>query len=238
MPALLQSRTDLLPALRTIPAGECVIGESDDDKFALDTERPAHLVRIARPFRMGAFPVTVGEFRRYASSVPREELNELPVVNIDWQEAAGYCAWLASETGEPVRLPSEAEWEYACRAGTRTPFHTGSDITPAEANFLYDETGHRIGLGRRTPPGMYAPNAYGLESMHGNVCEWCADVWSPDYSYAPDDGSAFTGEGRGSLRVIRGGAWDYLPRLLRSSWRDALPETSRRDNVGFRIVIS
>jgi len=238
MSALLQSRIDLLPALCTIPAGECVIGESDDDKFALDTERPAHVVRMAKPFRMGAFPVTVSAFRRYAPNFPYQGEDELPVVNIDWYEASGYCAWLASQTGESVRLPSEAEWEYACRAGTRTPFHTGWDITPAEANFLYDETGHRVGLGRRTPSGTYAPNASGLESMHGNVCEWCADVWRPDYSNAPDDGSAFIGEGCGDRRVIRGGAWDYLPRLLRSSWRDALPETSRRDNVGFRIVIS
>jgi len=238
MATLLQSRIDLLPALCTIPAGTCVIGESEADKFALDTERPAHVVRIAKPFRMAAFPVTVAEFREYASNLRDQGSDELPVVNIDWHEAAGYCAWLASETGEPVRLPSEAEWEYACRAGTRTPFHTGWEITVAQANFLYDEVGHRIGLGRRTPSGTYAPNAYGLESMHGNVCEWCADVWNPDYNGAPDDGSARTAKGCDGLRVIRGGGWDYLPRLLRSSWRDALSENSRRDNVGFRIAIS
>jgi formylglycine-generating enzyme required for sulfatase activity len=227
---------ELLQNLRVIPAGEFVMGESDADKFANDTERPRHGVRFAQAFRMAAFPVTNGEFRQYVADFAAEESDDLPAVNMSWREAAGYCAWLAAKTEERVRLPSEAEWEYACRAGTRTPFHTGIEITPADANFLYDEHGFRIGRGTRTPAGTFAPNAFGLESMHGDVCEWCADTWHPTYHGAPGDGSAWTGAG--TRRVIRGGAWDYLPRLLRSSWRDALPETTRRDNVGFRIVVA
>jgi formylglycine-generating enzyme required for sulfatase activity len=228
--------TDLLPALRLIPAGTFMMGENDADKFADDTERPRHVVRIAAPFRMAAFPVTNAALRRFAPRFAANEPDALPAVNVSWREATAYCAWLAAETGEPVRLPSEAEWEYACRAGTRTPFHTGAEITPAEANFLYDEQGFRVGRGARTPAGMFAPNAFGLEAMHGNVCEWCADPWHSSHHGAPRDGSARTAEG--DWRVIRGGAWDYLPRLLRSSWRDALPETTRRDNVGLRIVIA
>jgi formylglycine-generating enzyme required for sulfatase activity len=227
---------ELLPNMRVIPAGEFVMGESDADKFANDTERPRHVVRFVEAFRMAAFPVTNAEFRRYTPDFAAEESDDLPAVNVSWREAVGYCAWLAAETGEHVRLPSEAEWEYACRAGTRTPFHSGIEITPAEANFLYDEHGFHVGRSARTPEGTFAPNAFGLEAMHGNVCEWCADTWHPAYHGAPGDGSAWIGAE--TRRVIRGGAWDYLPRLLRSSWRDALPETTRRDNVGFRIVVA
>jgi formylglycine-generating enzyme required for sulfatase activity len=227
---------ELIQNLRVIPAGEFVMGESDTDKFANDTERPRHVVRFTASFRMAAFPVTNAEFRRYVPHFAADEPEELPAVNVSWCEALNYCAWLAAKTGESVRLPSEAEWEYACRAGTRTPFHTGIEITPADANFLYDEHGFRVGRGARTPAGTFAPNAFGLEAMHGNVCEWCADTWHPSYHGAPADGSAWIGAA--TRRVIRGGAWDYLPRLLRSSWRDALPETTRRDNVGFRIVVA
>jgi formylglycine-generating enzyme required for sulfatase activity len=227
----------MTPTTVVVPAGEFEMGESDADKFANDTERPRHVVRIAAPFRMAAFPVTNADLRRFAPGFAAGESADLPAVNVSWLKATAYCGWLAAETGEPVRLPSEAEWEYACRAGTRTPFHTGAEITPAAANFLYDEHGLRVGLGQRTPAGTYAPNAFGLEAMHGNVCEWCADTWHPDYAAAPADGSAWI-DPASERRVIRGGAWDYLPRLLRSSWRDALPASTRRDNVGFRIVIA
>jgi formylglycine-generating enzyme required for sulfatase activity len=137
-----------------------------------------------------------------------------------------YAAWLREQTGQPFRLLTEAEWEYCCRASTMTIFGTGDDIDPSQANYLYDEHGFKVGPGHRTPKGTYAPNAFGLEDMHGNVCEWVADVWRPTHDAILCDG----------LRVIRGGAWDYMPRLLRSAWRDfASPET-RRDNLGFRIA--
>jgi len=227
----------LPPMLRPIPAGEFVMGESDADKFANDTERPRHIVRIA-PFRLAAFPVTNAEFRRHAPDFAPDEPADLPVVNVTWREAVAYCTWLSDATGGSLRLPSEAEWEYACRAGTTTPFQSGDEITPADANFLYDEHGSRIGRGERTAAGTFASNAFGLEAMHGNVCEWCADTWHANYHGAPADSTGWTDGDRADRRVIRGGAWDYLPRLLRSSWRDALPEDTRRDNVGFRIASS
>lgn len=214
------------PAAVTIPAGEFWMGESEGDKFANDTERPRHLVRIARPFRLAVFPVTRALLRGRVADSPADDL---PATGVSWTEAVAFCRALGG------RLPSEAEWEYAARAGTLTPFPGGFDLRVSEANFLYSEHGERIGLGRTTPAGTHPPNAFGLEAMAGNVCEWCADAWHPDYVNAPVDGSART-DGRHDLRVIRGGAWDYLPRLLRSSWRDALPASTRRDNVGFRVA--
>ncbi len=94
----------------------------------------------------------------------------------------------------------------------------------------------KVGRGHRTERGVFPPNAFGLFDMHGNVCEWVQDTWHPDYLGAPNDSSAWIQGGRRGWRGIRGGAWDYLPRLLRTSWRDALPETIRRDNVGFRVA--
>ena len=159
-----------------------------------------------------------------------------PVVNVSWADAQAFCAWLSRETGDAFRLPTEAEWEYACRAGARAAFAVGDELTTADANFLYAEDGRQIGLGRRTPVGRYAPNAFGVHDLHGNVCEWVEDAWHPDYTGAPVDGSAWTTESDPARRVIRGGAWDYLPRLLRCAWRDSLPRTHRRDNLGFRIA--
>jgi len=232
------SEPQIVPALLRLPGGAFVMGENTDDKFATDTERPAHRVVLASPFALGRFPVTVGEYRVFAPNHASGEEPDLPVVNVSWNSACDYCAWLRTETGEPYRLPTEAEWEYACRAGSRAPFATGGEITTDAANFLYAEHGQRIGPGGRTPVGRYAPNAFGLHDLHGNVCEWTADVWHPDYAGAPADGSAWLTGGDFTRRVIRGGAWDYLPRLLRSAWRDSLPSTHHRDNTGFRVALT
>jgi formylglycine-generating enzyme required for sulfatase activity len=212
------------------------MGENGDDRFATDTERPSHSVCVSRAFALGRFPVTTGEYRRFDPLHSPGDDPLLPVVNVSWDDAQGYCAWLGRETGEGFRLPTEAEWEFACRGGTNAPFATGDDITPADANFLYSEDGSRIGLGRRTPAGRYPANRFGLEDVHGNVCEWVEDAWHPHYRGAPGDGSAWVLGGDPRRRVIRGGAWDYLPRLLRSAWRDSLPREHRRDNVGFRVA--
>ncbi len=225
-----------IPACLVVPRGRFEMGENADDRFADDTERPRHRVTIPWPFGIGVFPVTVGEFHAFAGGDFAEDEADLPVVRVSWEDASGYCAWLSDETGNSWRLPSEAEWEYACRAGSSQPFSFGSDITTEQANFLYRESGVRSGLGHRTGPGRHLSNAFGLFDMHGNVCEWVADLWHPNYAGAPSDGSPWLDGGAAGRRVIRGGAWDYLPRLLRSSWRDSLPETARRDNTGFRVV--
>lgn len=228
----------LAPGLVEIPAGSFIMGETIDDKFATDTERPAHRVVFARAFALGRHPVTVGEYRSFVPAHAPGEDADLPVVSVSWDDARAFCAWRCGQTGRPYRLPSEAEWEYACRAGTRTPFTSGGDLSLRDANFLYSENGERIGVGVRTPSGCYAPNAFGLYDFHGNVCEWVEDAWHPHYADAPTDGSAWLDGGDPARRVIRGGAWDYLPRLLRSAWRDALPCTQRRDNTGFRLALT
>jgi formylglycine-generating enzyme required for sulfatase activity len=226
----------ITPHMVEIPAGEFVMGETVDDKFSGETERPAHRVAICKAFGLGRFPVTCGEYRLYDPAHSLGDADGLPVVNVNWDDACGYCAWLEAETGRLCRLPTEAEWEYACRAGSRGPFAWGAEISPGSANFLHDEYCVRVGPGGRSARGKYSPNAFGLYDMHGNVCEWTADAWHPDYRLAPEDGSAWSEPAGEVRRVIRGGAWDYMPRLLRSAWRDWLPRETRRDNVGFRIA--
>lgn len=218
----------LLPEMVAVPGGEFTMGENGGDKFANDTERPAHPVAVAS-FALGRFAVTVGEYRAFRHGHAPGEDAHWPVVDVSWDDACAYCDWLSAANGKRYRLPSEAEWEYTCRAGTATPFAFGHEISPRDANFFYSESGERVGPGRRTCVGEYSANAFGLHDMHGNVCEWVEDAWRPNYlaSAAVDD-----------RRVIRGGAWDYLPRLLRSAWRDGLPAACRRDNLGFRIATS
>jgi formylglycine-generating enzyme required for sulfatase activity len=228
-----------LPVLVTLPVGEFIMGENEGDKFADDTERPAHPVQIASRFALGKFPVTVAEFLRFRvvsnPGSPPLDGSELPIVCVNWHDATAYCEWLTTQTGRAYRLPTEAEWEFACRAGRRSPFCFGDEISTADANFLYDEIGMRVGLGHRTPVETFAPNTFGLHDLHGNICEWIMDTWHPDYNGAPADGTAWIEPGN-SRRVIRGGAWDYLPRLLRSSWRDWRFATHRADNIGFRVA--
>lgn len=225
----------ITPLLVELLAGHFTMGENAGDKFANDTERPAHRVTFPTSFALGKFPVTVAEFRRFRTGHAPGEPEAWPVVNISWRDATAYCDWLTEQSGQPFRLPSESEWEYACRAGSSTPFASGDVITLAEANFLYDETGLVIGAGARSAVGSYPPNAFGLYDLHGNVCEWVADGWHGDYAGAPGDGQSWAQSGD-ERRVIRGGAWDYLPRLLRSSWRDWRPMDYRADNIGFRVA--
>jgi formylglycine-generating enzyme required for sulfatase activity len=222
------------PELVFLAGGEFLMGALPDDKFADDTVRPVHHVNVAA-FALGKFPVTVGEYRQFSPDHAPGDPAAWPVVNVSWDDAENFCAWLAANCGRVCRLPSESEWEFACRAGAQTSFACGNEITTHHANYFYNENGARVGAGRRTPVNVFPANTFGLHDMHGNVCEWCADTWHPNYHAAPADGGARV-RADDSRRVIRGGAWDYLPRLLRSAWRDALPQDARRDNVGFRVA--
>ncbi len=225
------------PRMITIAGGEFTMGESLADKFANDTERPAHGVAVP-PFALARFPVTVGEYDIFRSGHAPGDDPELPVVNVSWNDARAYCEWLSTRCERHYRLPSEAEWEFACRAGSSTPFACGSEITPRDANYFYNETGEPVGRGRRTICGEFPANAFGLCDLYGNVCEWVEDAWHANYLGAPYDGTAWIESGDPALRVTRGGAWDYLPRLLRSAWRDGLRADRRRDNIGFRVATS
>ena len=185
------------------------MGGSEDDRFCSVHELPRRRANVAS-FQLSVFPV-------------HEPETKLPIVSISWHEAVAYC----DELGSEYRLPTEAEWEYACRAGSDTIFPSGDMPDPREVNYLYDEEGNRVGRGELLPVGWGKANAFGLHDMLGNVCEWVSDDWSDTYAEEP---------GGNALKVIRGGGWDYLPRLVRPSGRDCAPPSLYRDNLGFRIA--
>jgi formylglycine-generating enzyme required for sulfatase activity len=179
-----------------------------------------------------------------------------PVEQVSWHDAREFCNRLSQRTGRTYTLPSEAQWEYACRAGTTTPFHVGATITPDLANYNGNTTyaGGPKGAYRQqtTPVGMFLANAWGLHDMHGNVLEWCLDHWHDSYEGAPTDGSAWlnptkpikkaTTKGgsdissENAMRLLRGGSWSISPRNCRSAARDRGQPGSAISNVGFRVV--
>jgi formylglycine-generating enzyme required for sulfatase activity len=213
-----------------VPAGEFLMGSPDAEKNP--TEAPRQLVRIPRPLYMGRFPVTQAQWTAVAGKNPSRHRGDpkLPVDQVSWFDCQEFCERLCQRHGRAFRLPSEAEWEYACRAGTTTKFAFGDMLSPAQANFtpyaarfgpppadenafiqemeLATESAEAIGgrSAKPTPVGSYPPNAWGIYDMHGNVDEWCEDVWHPDYEGAPADGSAWLdGEDKEPFRVMRGG---------------------------------
>lgn len=212
-----------------VPAGEFEMGGSESDKYVSGVELPRQRVTITRSFAMSATPVTEREWSAFAPgdfSVSRA--SSKPVVGVSFQQAADYARWLSENTpGNRYRLPSEVEWEYACRGGVDSLFPWGNGISVTDANYFYDERGTPVGPGQSTPVKSYPANPFGLFDMLGNVCEWTASPWSARLDGADVDPSR---------RVIRGGAWDHLPRLLRSSWRDWAPVEARYDNLGFRLI--
>jgi formylglycine-generating enzyme required for sulfatase activity len=148
--------------------------------------------------------------------------------------------WLSDQTGKAYRLLTDAEWEYVARAGTTTPFWWGASITPAKANYdaNYTYGGSSKGEWRKAtvPAASFAANPWGLFNVHGNVWEWCADVWHDNYNGAPTDGSAWLQGGDASRRVVRGGSWDSYPQYLRSADRFGSATNNRRSYLGFRVA--
>ena len=251
------------PALVLVPAGRFQMGSHEHErkiamaagaqKKWLERETPQRWVGIERPFAMGRTPVTVGEWRVFAQATGWETQGEVnwadpgfpqadthPVVGVNWHDAQRYLAWLSEATGQRYRLPSEAEWEYACRAGTRTAFSVGDTIGPGQANydgrFSYNGAPSGAYRGGTTPAGMFPANPWGLYDMHGNVWEWVQDVVHENYEGAPLDGSAWEAGGDGVRRILRGGCWQYHPRYLRSALRNAFSSALSNDIVGFRVV--
>ena len=211
-------------------------------------EKPAHRVRITQPFHMATTEITLGQFRQYKPAFRGSEGNADDAVNgISWDQAMAFCQWLSVKEGKTYRLPTEAEWEYACRAGTTTLFHVG-DTLPVGFQLWSDQGGFRERFFQDTPlPKEYrsaskrdlrvaqsAPNAWGLHDMHGNLAEWCLDWYGP---YEAGDQTDPLGRSEGDFRVIRGGYHSTFARLLRSANRAAwLPQT-RTDKLGFRVVL-
>lgn len=233
------------PLMVVVPSGRFVMGSPPEEPQRVEREGPQHEVRIAEPFAMGVHAVTFDEYDYFCDSTGRDKLGDQdwgranrPVINVSWADAQAYCAWLNEQTGRPYRLPSEAEWEYACRAGTATPFHFGARISTDHANFDGRQTYNGSAQGeyrkKTVPVGSFPPNAFGLYDMHGNVWEWCQDAWHGNYEGAPADGSAWEAKG-GVSRVLRGGAWFSFPRLCRAAYRYNAHPDGRLHSIGFRV---
>ncbi len=176
------------PEMVVLPSGTFMMGSPDTDEDAAEDEKPRHKVTIGYRFAVGRYPVTFEEYDRFCETAGVEKPGDedwgrgrRPVINVSWDDAKAYVEWLSQQTGKSYRLLSEAEWEYACRAGTTTRYSVGDTITDKDANFASN-------VGKTTEVGSYEPNAWGLYDMHGNVWEWVEDVWHETYEGAPDNG--------------------------------------------------
>ncbi|MGZ3181699.1 MAG: bifunctional serine/threonine-protein kinase/formylglycine-generating enzyme family protein [Telluria sp.] len=251
------------PELVLVPTGRFQMGSPEHErKRAMEAgaqegwlarETPQYWVGIEESFALGRYPVTVGQWRDFVRATGWKRHGEIdweapgfaqtdahPVVGVSWEDAQRYVRWLSERTGQHYRLPTEAEWEYACRAGTRSAFSFGETITTDQANYdgNYSYHGSPRGVFRRgtTPVGSFPPNPWGLFDMHGNVWEWVQDVVHENYEGAPLTGRAWEEGGDPSRRVLRGGAWLYNPRYLRSALRNGYAAHLGNDIVGFRIA--
>ncbi|MCF3571727.1 bifunctional serine/threonine-protein kinase/formylglycine-generating enzyme family protein [Planktothrix agardhii 1806] len=237
--------------LAVIPAGTFLMGSPSSELERSDDEGPQHTVNIAS-FLIGQYAVTQAQWRAVAGLPKRQiDLNSdpsdfkgdnLPVDSVNWFEAVEFCDRLSQFTGRTHRLPSEAEWEYACRAGTTTPFYFGETITTDlvnyDGNYTYGSGPKGIYREKTTAVGSFPPNAFGLYDMHGNLWEWCADPGHENYNSAPTDGSVWESGGHTQYRVFRGGSWVSNPWDCRSADRIGDGPGSRYCCFGFRVVSS
>jgi formylglycine-generating enzyme required for sulfatase activity len=242
--------------LMRIPAGSFLMGAAEDEEGSRANERPLHRVQVGE-FLMGRTPVTQAQWQAVARWEPKEgekpwamQLDpdpsrfkgaNRPVENVDWGQAREFCRRLRQRTGKNYRLPSEARWEYACRADTTTPFHCGATLTTELANYNGEYTygGGPKGMHRQetVEVATFPANVWGLHDMHGNVWEWCADHWHDTYNGAPADGSPWTNDKSNDvgIRLLRGGSCLSLPGYCRTAYRSYLHPDAQHNNVGFRV---
>ncbi len=244
----------------SIPAGRFLMGSPENEIDRFEYESPQHEVTVAE-FFIGKYPVTQAQWR-FVADLPDCTLNpdpsrfkgdDRPVEQVSWQDAVEFCDRLSRHTGKLYRLPSEAEWEYTCRAETTTPFHFGKTITTDLANYRgtdnkeynwsgsYGDGSKGIYREETTSVGSFGlANSFGLYDMHGNVWEWCADHWHGNYENAPVDGSAWidSDADENANRVLRGGSWYFNPRYCRSASRYVVAAGGRSYYDGFRVVCS
>ena len=210
-----------------IPAGSFTMGSDENDD-----EKPKHQVKL-KEFYLGKYPVTQEQYQAIMGNNPShfQDNPKNPVENVSWNDAQEFCQKLNEKTGKKYRLPSEAEWEYACRAGSQTRYYFGDDEKVLEEYAWYNKN-----AGSKTHPvGQKKANNWGLFDMSGNVWEWCEDSWHTNYENAPMDGSAWNDNHSPTAgRVLRGGSWNVYPRNCRSAYR--LDFVYRFDNYGFRVV--
>ncbi len=232
----------ICPELVVIPAGHFQMGSPSSEESRHGNEGPRHLVSIAAPLAVGRFAVTFGEWDACAAAGGCGKRHPAdkgwgrgwrPVVNVSWDDAHQYVAWLSQYTGQPYRLLSEAEWEYAARAGSTTARYWGDSIGRKAANC--NGCGSAWDGGRTAPVGSFPPNRFGLFDMLGNVWQWVEDCYHDDYNGAPVDGSAWT-SGRCGYRMLRGGSWFTTSNHLRSAYRGGSSSSYRGDDQGFRVA--
>lgn len=238
---------DTCPWMVVLPAGSFMMGSPESEPGRDKDEGPQHRVQVAS-FAMGQYEVT---FRQWDACVaaggcttqPGDQdwgRGQRPVINVSWNDAQQYAKWLSRRTRQTYRLPSEAEWEYAARAGTPTPFAFGARITTAQANFNGDGTYNGSANGeyreKTLPVGSLAKNAWELYDLHGNVCEWVQDCWHASYQGAPADGRAWVSNCAEDRRLLRGGGWSDDPRVARSALRSRSGPSVRLSDVGFRLA--
>ncbi|MBD2339846.1 formylglycine-generating enzyme family protein [Calothrix sp. FACHB-156] len=232
-----------------IPSGKFIMGSPLEE--GKDDEKPQHEVTV-KSFFMGKYPITQAQWKRVAAlpkvkrdlkaNPSRFKGDNRPVEQVSWYDAVEFCSRLSKYTNREYRLPSEAEWEYACRAGTTTPFHFGETITTQLANYngnkIYASEPKGKESKQTTEVGIFPANSFGLYDMHGNVWEWCQDSWLGNYTKAPIDGSAWLNE-NDTTAMLRGGSWYNFPRYCRSASRFDLNKEihgSHYKVVGFRVV--
>ena len=220
------------PEMVVVPAGSFEMGCVSGLDCGND-EKPVHEVTISEPFAVSKFEITFEDFDRFADENGVDDSGwgrgRRPVINVSWHEAKEYVAWLSSQTGQPYRLLTEAEWEYAARAGSETKYHFGNDESHlclfgnfADRSLGNDDALCSDGFGKQTAMvGSFESNSFGLHDMHGNASEWVEDCWNETYSSAPSDGSAWI-NGDCDRRVLRGGSWNFFPTDLRSAHRSRL----------------
>ena len=233
------------PEMVNIPAGTFTMGCKDgrDNVEGVDKcpdYEPAHEVSI-KAFQLAATTVTFEQWDvcEAAKACPRADDNgwgrgNRPVINVSWHDAQIYLQWLSKESGKSYRLPTEAEWEYAARAGTSTAYPWGNSIGKNKANC--DGCGSQWDSKQTSPVGSFAANPFGLYDMNGNVWQWMEDCYVDSYTGASVDGSARQGCGADASRVLRGGSWSHIPQRLRSAYRSRLTPDFRYLNVGFRAA--
>jgi len=224
-----------------IPAGSFLMGTEEAEVIRLckeyetdwyKCEMPQHRVNL-QEFYLGKYPVTQEQYQAVMGNNPSKfkDNPKNPVENVRWNDAQEFCQKLSDKTGKKYRLPSEAEWEYACRAGTQTRYYFGDD-----QKLLGEYAWHGENSGDKTHPvGQKKPNNWGLYDMHGNVWEWCEDGWHDNYQKAPTDGTAWNeNHSVTNMRVLRGGSWHGNPRSCRSAYRVDYDDRFAYD--GFRVV--
>jgi formylglycine-generating enzyme required for sulfatase activity len=239
-----------------IPPGRFWMGSPEKEPEHHASEGPQHLVQL-QGFFMAQTPITLAQWRLVAQwpssgrasggqgsldpDPSRFKGDQRPVENVRWHDAMEFCWRLSQRTGRHYTLPSEAQWEYACRAGTTTPFHIGDTITTElanyDGNFIYGDGKKGEVRQQTTDVASFPANAWGLHDMHGNVWEWCVDPWHKDYQGAPEDGCPWLDEkpAHNADRLLRGGSWHSLPRNCRSAFRSKNHPGDRGNNIGFRV---